>query len=247
MFGNLGRYNVTRHNWLRSKILQITFFRDVRFRVITVIVIRLVEAFSFLIFWQRNHLAAAPGDSSGGNNDLCGSEKKKVKVELFGWSLNLWHLLAWVVQWCPCRFSGSSLEVEQIPNNWSLKSWDILWQILPFHLSSQTLWRNSRSACSRCSHEVRRLKSLLELVQVITKAETCLLTWSGQNDEHIREQIPCRAWRYNSIQNIFQKSEKISRDWLNCSFDYLVRIFLHCGWKVFGNGMSVVTFNRKTH
>ena len=69
------------------KILQITFFRDVRFRVITVIVIRLVEAFSFLIFWQRNHLAAAPGDSSGGNNDLCGSEKKKVKVELFGWSL----------------------------------------------------------------------------------------------------------------------------------------------------------------
>ena len=124
MFGNLGRYNVTRHNWLRSKILQITFFRDVRFRVITVIVIRLVEAFSFLIFWQRNHLAAAPGDSSGGNNDLCGSEKKKVKVELFGWSLSLWHLLAWAVQWCPCRFSGSSLEVEQIPNNWSLKSWD---------------------------------------------------------------------------------------------------------------------------
>ena len=87
MFGNLGRYNVIRHNWLRSKILQITFFRDVRFRVITVIVIRLVEAFSFLIFWQRNHLAAAPGDSSGGNNDLCGSEKKKVKVEQFGWSL----------------------------------------------------------------------------------------------------------------------------------------------------------------
>ena len=160
---------------------------------------------------------------------------------------DLWHLLAWAVQWCPCRFSGSSLEVEQIPNHWSLKSWDFLWQILPFHLSSQTLWRSSRSACSRCSHEVRRLKSLLELVQVITKAETCLLTWSGQNDEHIREQIPCRAWRYNSIQCIFQKSEKISRDWLNCNFDYLVRIFLHCGWKVFGNGMSVVTFNRKTH
>ena len=112
--------------------------------------------------------------------------------------------------WCDdvrADFPGHLLQRSKLLQITWFNKFDTRKKGLPFHLSSQTLWRSSRSACSRCSREVPHLAEFnfkVLLFRLKRKQSSCgwsyqiesgkyLLTWSGQSGAHIRGRIPCRA------------------------------------------------------
>ena len=112
--------------------------------------------------------------------------------------------------WCDdvrADFPGHLLQRSKFLQITWFNKFDTRKKGLPFHLSSQTLWRSSRSACSRCSREVPHLAefNLKALLFRLKRKQSSsgwsyqiesgkyLLTWSGQSGAHIRGRIPCRA------------------------------------------------------
>ena len=165
MFGNLGCFTVfPQHIWSKSEFQQITlsvmcFSKCVIWQT-TVIVIRRAEGCFSLrwysdrgIIWQQHpeiHLVGT---------EACVALKEE-NVEL---GLTISNGTCWG-GWrndVGADFPGHLLQWSKFLQIIWFKQFDRKKNCLPFHLSSQTLWQSSRSACSRCSHEVPHLKKRL--------------------------------------------------------------------------------------
>ena len=116
-----------------------------------------------------------------------------------------------------------------------ISMWRTFWimvEYIPSHWWGRTQWRNSRSVCNTCSREVPHLKRF----QAVSKF------WASLCNDITYWHDPVKVMHIYvhkyPVEPAYPFQFLISSEMLS----YLVKIFLHWGWKVFGNGMSVVTW-----